>query len=1256
MEPAEQERVLASGETALRRVATLVAEGASSAQILEAVEATRDALALLVDEQAALRRVATLVARGMPPVDVFVAVCEEARRILGCEAAGFLRFEPDGTAATLIAQSETPWDPPPLGTRFTLDGDNFVTRVFHTGRAVRVDDWGDSTGSVAAMATVLGVRSAVASPVVVEGLLWGTLIAASSKSEPLPVDMEPRLGEFTELIATAIANADARGALSRLAEEQAALRRVAVFVARQPSPEEIFAAVAEAVGSVVGADVSAVVAFPDDVAGTVVGTWSREGPVLAVGTDLPLDTDSAVARIFHSGAAARIDGYTTGAGAEIAKALGVRSTVGAPILVAGKLWGALAAAMRGEVPLPEDAESRVAAFTELVATAISNAQARDALALLADEQAALRRVATIVASGRGPEDVFSAVAVEVGALFGSDVSAIVRFESDGTATVLGDVGGPHRAGTRVTLDPGYVVHEVRETGRSARYDTDEPGVADDGTLVRSLGVRSAVASPIVVEGELWGAITAASVGGALPPGAERHLSEFTELIATAISNTQARGRVTALADEQAALRRVATLVALEASQGEIFNAITEGVAGALGEELRLVRFEGDHAVIVATSEGPNVSVLPVGTRLPLGGSNALSHVFRTGEPIRIDDYSRATGPIAEAVRAQDLRSIVATPIVVEGRTWGAMIVGTFGDVDPVPPGTEGRLGQFAELMATSIANTEARAEIERLAEQEAALRRIATLVARGVEPDELFAAVTDETAATFNAITAVMRFEHDPPENVIVGVSKETGIPLGTRWPLAEGMTSTEVFRTGRPARLGTVDWAAHPGPVAEAGLRFGVMSQVGCPIVVEGSLWGVITLNASEELPADTEQRLEKFTELVTTAIANTQSRGDLRRLAEQQAALRRVATLVARRDAPQMVFEAVAAEAGGLLGADIAGLVRFESDDTVTVMAGPPPGPFSTGDRVALDPAFVVYMVRETGRPARFETDDPTAEGMPDLVRRFLMRSAVATPILVEGDLWGAIVLGSLGAPFATDTEQRLDEFTELVATGISNATARADLVASRARIVAAGDEARRRIERNLHDGTQQRLIALGLELQRLRAELHADPVSEAGFEHLKVDLESILEDLRELSRGLHPPLLSRVGLGPPLQALALRSEIPVQLEVDLPERPPAPVETAIYYLVSEALANATKYSHASAIRVTISSDCPDGLPNMTTLHGTVADDGVGGAEPGGGSGLIGLVDRVNALGGHLALDSPPGHGTRISFDLPVEPPVVS
>jgi GAF domain-containing protein len=223
------------------------------------------------------------------------------------------------------------------------------------------------------MASVLGVRSAVASPVVVDGRLWGTIIAATSRVEPLPAETESRLDQFTGLVATAIANAQARGELSRLAEEQAALRRVAVLVAQQPSPEEIFAAVAEAVGSVLGADFTGVVVFPDDVAGTVVASWTREGPTMPVGTRLPVDEDGVTGRVFRSGAPTRVDEYEQSTAAEIVRTLGLRSSVAAPVLVDGKLWGLLAAATRGDHPLPEDAEARIAAFTELVATAVSNA-------------------------------------------------------------------------------------------------------------------------------------------------------------------------------------------------------------------------------------------------------------------------------------------------------------------------------------------------------------------------------------------------------------------------------------------------------------------------------------------------------------------------------------------------------------------------------------------------------------------------------------------------------------------------------------------------------------------------------------------------------------------------------------------------------------------------------------------------------------------------------------------------------------------
>jgi GAF domain-containing protein len=243
---------------------------ASESTIQEAE--SRDALALLVAEQAALRRVATLVARESSPGE------------MRCEAVGPLRFEPDETA-TLVVQSDTPWNPPPLGTRFPLDGENVVAQLLRTGRVARVDDWTGATGSIAAMASVLGVRSTVAAPVIVKGSLWGSIIAASSQSQPLPAEAESRVEQFTGLVATAIDNADARGALSRLAEEQAALRRVAVLVAQQHP---------------LGADLSAIHVFRGDGVATVVASWSEAGPTLAIETELALDGDAVVARVFHN--------------------------------------------------------------------------------------------------------------------------------------------------------------------------------------------------------------------------------------------------------------------------------------------------------------------------------------------------------------------------------------------------------------------------------------------------------------------------------------------------------------------------------------------------------------------------------------------------------------------------------------------------------------------------------------------------------------------------------------------------------------------------------------------------------------------------------------------------------------------------------------------------------------------------------------------------------------------------------------------
>ena len=365
-------------------------------------------------------------------------------------------------------------------------------------------------------------------------------------------------------------------------------------------------------------------------------------------------------------------------------------------------------------------------------------------------------------------------------------------------------------------------------------------------------------------------------------------------------------------------------------------------------------------------------------------------------------------------------------------------------------------------------------------------------------------------------------------------------------------------------------------------------------------------------------------------------------KQLEAEQAALRHVATLVARGTGPEPLFRAVADEVGALIGCDTAAIVRFEADGSATVMGGhltrrPP------GDRFEPDAGYVVASVLSTGHAARFDTDDPTASGMPDAVRAEGIRSGIAAPIVVDGELWGTITVASLHGSLPASTEQRLADFTDLVGTAIANAESRAELLASRSRIVTTADQTRRRIERDLHDGAQQRLVTLTMKLRALEA---LTPDAEAlgrDVEEIAAGLEDVLDDLRETARGLHPVILSRGGLEPALKALGRRSPVPVELDVRTRARHTEPVEVAAYYVVAEALTNAAKHAHASF--VSVEADVVDG-----DLHVSVHDDGVGGANPARGSGLVGLADRVEALGGKLALHSPPTGGTTLDIDLPL------
>ena len=354
----------------------------------------------LVTEQSALRQVATLVARESPPDQLFAAVAEQVARVFAVPHVRLVRYEPEGSVV-VGGFSEGDREPFPIGSRWPLDSTGVIATVRQTGRPARIEDYAHMTGEIAAVFRGAGVRSAVASPIVVEGRLWGAMVIHSPRHEPFPESTEARLTDFTELVATAIANAESRAALARLADEQAALRRVATLVARGASPRDLFAAVAEEVGRLLPVGSATMGRYEPDDSVTTVASWSTDRG--------RLPHRQAVADRGHErrvdgapdGPAARIDDFSAATDpiGVVAREAGAKSAVGSPIVVDGHLWGVMTATST-EGPLPPDTEARLASFTELVATAIANTEAREALARLADEQAALRRVATLVRRGR----------------------------------------------------------------------------------------------------------------------------------------------------------------------------------------------------------------------------------------------------------------------------------------------------------------------------------------------------------------------------------------------------------------------------------------------------------------------------------------------------------------------------------------------------------------------------------------------------------------------------------------------------------------------------------------------------------------------------------------------------------------------------------------------------------------------------------------------------------------------------------------
>ena len=712
--------------------------------------------------------------------------------------------------------------------------------------------------------------------------------------------------------------------------------------------------------------------------------------------------------------------------------------------------------------------------------------AQRSLEMLAEEQAALRRVATLVAQDVPSSELFGAVAREVGTLIGADFSGMIRYEDDESVTTVATwaAAGEHPpVPTRWETEPGDPAMMIVAAREATRVDDWSSVPGSIAAVIRNvLGVSSSVGCPIVVQGRLWGALAVHSKQSRpLPPDTESRIAQFTDLVGTAIANAESRGRANRLAEEQAALRRVATLVARDAPRGEVFTGIASEIGHLFGlEEIRLVRYDEDRTAVVVASSGPTEDFFPVGSRVSEDADSASSRVLRTGEPVRIDDYGTKSGTIAEAVRSMGIRSVVATPISVEGRLWGAISAGTTRD-EPLPPETEARLGQFTELMATAVANTESRAEVERLAAEQAALRRVATLIAVG----------------------------------------------------------------------------------------------------------------------------------------------------------------------SAPSAVLDAVAAEMERVLDADAVMLSRYEPDEEVTVVARrvPDPRELPLGKRVSHEGENVTSMVRRTGRPARIEDYQRARGPIADLARAVErnVSSAVGAPIVVDGRLWG-VIIASWGSERSApgDTEERMVKFARLLDTAIANADSRDQLMASRARLLTAGDEARRRVVRDLHDGAQQRLVHTIVTLKLAqRAFRDEDGKAESLLSEALEYAEQGNRELRELAHGILPAVLTHGGLRAGVDAVVARLDLPV--EVDVPgERLPAEIEASAYFIVAEALTNVMKHSHAGHAEVTASLE--DGM-----LRIEVRDNGAGGADP-DGHGLVGMRDRVTTLGGRLEIESPAGGGTLVAATLPL------
>ncbi len=662
---------------------------------------------------------------------------------------------------------------------------------------------------------------------------------------------------------------------------------------------------------------------------------------------------------------------------------------------------------------------------------------------------------------------------------------------------------------------------------------------------------------------------------------------------------------------------VARVLASAAGEDDAYPRLLSAIGAALGWDFGALWMPGDDEGSCLRCEhtwegSPDIAAFAQASRsiTLAAGQGMPGEVWQTGRPAWIADAGAHPRPLprSQVADAAGLRSAFAFPIPRAGMVLG--VVEFFAAASVAPD---------EELLATMASLG---SQIGQFVERCRAERSVRESEAR-------------KTAILNAAFDCIVTMDGD---GNIVEVNAATETTFGYR---AEQMVGRELAELMIP-----------PGRLREdhrRGLRHymdtGASRIVGHPVELtamraDGTTFPVELAVTRPDLPGPA-----LFCGYLRDVTERRRAELALQGMAEEQAALRRVATAVATEVEPERLFALIAEEVGRALDARIGNILRYEGDGTALVMGGWSVGaePIPVGTSIILDGNTIASTIWRTRRPARYDSLEGRTGSLVATLRSTGIKAAVGAPVFVAGELWGAVIISSDDTPFPPEAEFRVGDFADLAAQAIANAHARDELAASRMRIVEASDAERRRLERNLHDGAQQRLVATSLTVRMAARRAADDPALRAILDSAGDELLLALEELRELARGLHPAVLSDHGLCAAVEAVAERAPLPVTVDVPLDERLPETVEAAAYFVVCEALTNVAKYARASEARVRVERNDGHALVE-------VVDDGVGGADERVGSGLRGLADRVEALGGRLVVTSPVGEGTAVRAQLPV------